>query len=68
MSILQIVVGNPKSQKKFCWHFWVHFGIHAKRVPLYIRKHTGVDAKSENDPKSQNKVKGQLSAKTAKFI
>ena len=54
-------VGNTKSPKKICWHFLVHFGIHAKSVPQYVRKHTGVDVKSKNDPKSQNKVKGQLS-------
>ena len=35
---------------------------------LKVFQHTGVDAKSKNDPKSQNKVKGQLNAKIAKFI
>ena len=26
------IVGHPEPEKKFCWHFWVHFGIHAKSV------------------------------------
>ena len=60
------LVANPKSQNKICWHFSVHFGIHAKSIPWHVRKYTGVDAKSENDSESQKKVTGQMSAKMEK--
>ena len=41
----------------------VEAGIHAKYVLICVEKPTGVDAKSENAPVPQNKVKCQLGAK-----
>ena len=27
------IVGHPEPERKFCWHFLVHFGIYANSVP-----------------------------------
>ena len=40
-----------RAWKKFCWHFWVHFGIHAQSVSWCVLSRIGVDAKSGNAPK-----------------
>ena len=58
---IQSAIHSPK--KFFWWQNWVHYGIHAHSTPWYVVKHVQVDAKSENASESQNKVKGQLSAK-----
>ena len=49
-------IGPPakRPKKKICWHFWVHFGIHAQSVYWCVPRRIGVDAKSGNAPKSQN--------------
>ena len=53
-SFVNILDGNPEHEKKFCWHFWVHFGIHAQSVSWCVLRRIGVDAKSGNASKSQN--------------
>ena len=56
-----------RAWKKFCWHFWVHFGTHAHSLPWCVERRIWVDAKSGNAQKTQNKVKGQLSANSCTY-
>ena len=42
-----------RAWKKICWHFWVHFGIHAQSVSWCVLRRIGVDAKSGNALKVQ---------------
>ena len=49
--------------KKNLMAIGVEAGIQVNYVPLCVEKLIWVDAKSENVPGSQNKVKGQLGAK-----